>query len=95
MFSLAAADLTVRACAGVPDDRRAAVAAQSDFYQSGIALALASGCGRIGGWPTRWLAVYLTRLAARRDKALPAGEVGACERQRRGRRLGPGARWRE
>ncbi len=40
MFSLAAADLTVRACAGAPGDRRAAVAvaAWSDSYQLGTAL---------------------------------------------------------
>ncbi len=40
MFSLAAADLTVRACAGAPDDRRAAVAAWRESYQSGTALDL-------------------------------------------------------
>ncbi len=35
--SLTAADLKVRACAGAPDDRRAAFAAWSDSDQTGIA----------------------------------------------------------
>ncbi len=38
LFSLAAADLTVRACAGAPDDRRAAVAAWSDSHSMGPTL---------------------------------------------------------
>ena len=39
LFSLTAADLKVRASAGAPDCRRAAVAASSDSSQTGIALA--------------------------------------------------------